>query len=56
MKRKDEVLGVEIVGGLKKVSTPWGGASLLVELFRRQGVDDVAKSAACQGSRRGSGK
>jgi hypothetical protein len=42
MKRRDEVLGVEIVGGLKEVSTPWGGASLLVELFRRSGVDEVA--------------
>ena len=40
--KRDEVLGVAIVGGLKEVSTPWGGASLLVELFRRSGVDEVA--------------
>ena len=42
MKRKDEVLGVETVGGLQEVSTPWAGASLLVGLFRRSGADEVA--------------
>jgi len=42
MKQKDEVLGVEIVGGLREASTPWAGVSLLVELFRRSGVDAVA--------------
>ncbi len=42
MKQKDEVLGVKIVGGLKEASTPWAGASLLVELFRRSGVDAAA--------------
>ncbi len=42
MKQKDEVLGVKIVGGLKEASTPWAGASLLVELFRRSGVEAVA--------------
>lgn len=42
MKQKDEVLGVKIVGGLKEASTPWAGASLLIELFRRCGVDSVA--------------
>jgi hypothetical protein len=41
MKRKDEVLGVKIVGGLKEASTFWAGASLLVELFRRCGADAV---------------
>lgn len=54
MKRKDEVLGVEIVGGLKEISTPWGGASLLVELFRRSGVDEVANRALpAKGSAKG---
>ena len=42
MKQKDEVLGVKIVGGLKEASTPWAGASLFVELFRRSGIDSVA--------------
>ncbi len=42
MKQRDEVLGVKIVGGLKEASTPWAGASLFVELFRRSGVGRVA--------------
>ena len=54
MKQKDEVLGVEIVGGLKEVNTPWAGASLLVELFRRSGVDEVAnKVLPAKGSAKG---
>ena len=40
----DEVLGVEIVGGLEEASTPWAGASLLAELFRRSGVDEMANN------------
>ena len=42
MKQPSEVLGVKIVGGLREASTPWASASLLVELFRRSGVDSVA--------------
>ena len=42
MKESSEVLGVKIVGGLQEKSTPWGGASLLIELFRRAGRDGVA--------------
>ncbi len=42
MKRKDKVLGAEIVGGLREASTPWAGASLLMELFRRSGLDTMA--------------
>ena len=42
MKQADEVLGVKIVGGLKEASTPWAGASLLVELFRRSGLDAMS--------------
>ncbi len=54
MKRKDEVLGVKIVGGLKEASTPWAGASILVELFRRCGVDVVAnKVLPAKGSAKG---
>jgi hypothetical protein len=42
MKQAEEVLGAKIVGGLREASTPWAGASLLVELFRRSGVEVVA--------------
>ena len=42
MKGKAEALGVGMVRGVQEVSTPWGGASLLVEVFRRSGVDEVA--------------
>jgi len=42
MKESSEVLGIKIVGGLREKSTPWGGASLLIELFRRAGMDGVA--------------
>ena len=54
MKQRDEVLGVKIVGGLKEASTPWAGASLFVELFRRSGVDGVAnKVLPAKGSAKG---
>jgi len=33
---------VQIVGGLRETSTPWAGASLLIELFRASGVEAVA--------------
>ena len=42
MRQKDKVLGAEIVGGLREVSTPWAGASLLMELFRCSGLDAMA--------------
>ena len=42
MKKAHEILGVRIVGGLREASTPWAGASLLVELIRRSGVGGVA--------------
>ncbi len=54
MKQKDEVLGVKIVGGLREASTPWAGASLLVELFRRSGIDSRAnKVLPAKGSAKG---
>ena len=54
MKQPQEVLGVKIVGGLKEASTPWAGASLLVELLRRSGVDAVAnKVLLAKGSAKG---
>ena len=57
MKQTQEVLGVKIKGGLREASTPWAGASLLVELFRRSGVDAVAnKVLPAKGSARDSSK
>ena len=54
MKHRDEVLGVKIVGGLREASTPWAGASLLVELFRRSGLDGLAnKMLPAKGSAKG---
>ena len=54
MKRPHEVLGVRVVGGLQEASTPWAGASLLVELFRRSGMDAVAnKVLPAKGSAKG---
>lgn len=42
MKKPAELLGVKIVGGLKEVSTAWGGVSLLVDLFRKLEMDQIA--------------
>ena len=42
MKQSKDLLGVKIVGGLKEATTPWGGASLLVDLFRKLEIDKVA--------------
>ena len=54
MKQEHEVLGVKIVGGLKEASTPWAGASLLMELFRRSGLDGMAnKVLPTKGSAKG---
>ena len=54
IKQPQEVLGVKRVGGLKEASTPWAGASLLMELIRRSGVDAVAnKVLPAKGSAKG---
>jgi hypothetical protein len=42
MKQASERLGVKIVGGLKEVTTPWAGVSLLVDLFRKMEMDQIA--------------
>lgn len=42
MKKPSDRLGVKIVGGLKETSTPWAGASLLVDLFRRLEMGEAA--------------
>jgi len=42
MKQSSGRLGVKIVGGLKEVSTPWSGVSLLVDLYRKLEMDQLA--------------
>ncbi len=42
MKQPSERLGVKIVGGLKEVSTAWAGVSLLVDLYRKLEMEQVA--------------
>lgn len=42
MKKSSDHLGVKIVGGLKETSTPWAGASLLVDLYRQLGLGQAA--------------
>lgn len=42
MKKPTELLGVKIVGGLKEVTTPWAGISLLIDLFRKLEMDQIA--------------
>jgi hypothetical protein len=42
MKKPTELLGVKIVGGLKEVTTPWAGVTLLMDLFRKLEIDQIA--------------
>ena len=42
MKQQSERLGIKIVGGLKEASTPWSGASLLVDLYRKLEMNELA--------------
>ena len=35
MKKTSALAGLKIVGGLREVYTAWGGATLLVDLFRK---------------------
>ena len=54
MKQPKDLLGVKIVGGLKETSTPWAGASLLIDLFRHLGMDGAAnKVLLAKGSSKG---
>jgi len=36
-------LGVILTGGLEEDVTPWAGAALLVELYRKSGVEAAAE-------------
>ena len=45
MKRNQSSLGVILTGGLKEDMTPWAGAALLVELYRKAGVGAAAERA-----------
>jgi len=38
-------LGVTVTGGLKEVVTPWAGVTLLVELYRKAGIEAAAEKA-----------
>ena len=40
--RSQNRLGVKIVGGLKEVSTPWSGVSLLIDLYRKLEMHELA--------------
>jgi len=42
MKKTSALLGLKIVGGLQEVHTAWGGATLLVDLFRKLEMDLIA--------------
>jgi len=46
MKQPKDLLGVRIVGGLKETSTPWAGASLLIDLFRHLEMDGAGTPPA----------
>jgi hypothetical protein len=37
--RNRSSLGVIFTGGLEEEVTPWGGAALLVELYRKAGIE-----------------
>lgn len=54
MKKPSDRLGIKIVGGFKETSTPWAGASLLVDLFRHLELGEVAnKVLPAKGSSKG---
>ena len=36
-------LGMTITGGLTEAVTPWAGAMLLVELYRKAGIEAAVK-------------
>jgi hypothetical protein len=42
MKQPTGLLNIGIAGGLKEVSTAWAGASVLIELFRKLELDQIA--------------
>jgi len=42
LKKPTELLGVKIVGGLQEVCTPWAGVSLLVDLYRKLEMEQLA--------------
>jgi hypothetical protein len=42
MKQPSGLLNIGITGGLKEVSTAWAGSSLLIELFRKLELDQIA--------------
>lgn len=45
MKKDQSSSGVTLTGGLKEDVTPWAGAALLVELYRKAGIEAAAERA-----------
>jgi Transposase DDE domain group 1 len=41
MKNQKDNLGVKMVGGLRETTTPWAGASLLVDLYRKLELEQL---------------
>jgi hypothetical protein len=48
MEKHRSSLGVTITGGLTEAVTPWAGAALLVELYRKAGIEAAVKRALPQ--------
>jgi len=48
MERRCSSLGVTLTGGLTEAVTPWAGATLLVELYRKAGVEASVERALPQ--------
>jgi len=42
MKQATDHLGVKIIGGLKEVTTAWSGVSLLIDLYRKLELEQLA--------------
>ena len=42
MKKTSALMGIKVVGGLKEVTTPWAGVTLLVDLIRKLEMDQIA--------------
>jgi hypothetical protein len=38
----EDRLGIKIVGGLREITTPWAGASILIDLYRKLELDQLA--------------
>ena len=41
MKKQRDNLGIKMIGGLRETTTPWAGASLLVDLYRKLELEQL---------------